>query len=112
MMTRMQLLRVYLNEGDRFDGRPAYAALVERLRAAGASGATVFKGIEGFGSSGTLRSARVFDLSTDLPIVVEAVESAEKIAALLPIVREVLSGGIVTLEEIEILQLAATRGEG
>ncbi len=107
MMTRVQLLRVYLHEGDRFEDRPAYVALIERLRAAGVTGASVFKGIEGFGGSGTVHSARVFDLSTNLPVVVEVIESTEKITAILPILHETLASGLLTLEGVEILRLPA-----
>ena len=110
MMTRMQLLRVYLNEGDRLDDRPAYAVLVERFRAAGVSGASVFKGIEGFGNRRIVHTARVFDLSTDLPVVIEVIASAEQIAAILPVVRASLAEGLLTLEAVDLLRLGSVAG--
>ena len=107
MTTRAQLMRVYLDEGDRFGDRPAYVALVERLRDAGVGGASVFKGIEGFGARRTVHAARVFDLSTNLPVVIEVIESGEKIDAILAIVREVVAEGLVTLEGLEVLRLGS-----
>ena len=111
-MTRpAQLLRVYLDEGDRFGDRPAYVALVERLREMGVGGASVFKGIEGFGARKTVHAARVFDLSTDLPVVVEVIERAEKIDSILSVVREIVAEGLVTLEGLEVLQLGSEECE-
>jgi uncharacterized protein len=101
-----KLLRVFLDEADRFEGRPAYIALVDALRAAGFTGATVFKGIEGYGSSRAVRTARVFDLSTSLPILVEVVETEEKIAAFLPTLTGIVRQGLVTLENLTLVQLS------
>lgn len=111
MTTPAQLMRVYLDEGDRFGDRPAYVALVERLREMGVGGASVFKGIEGFGARRTVHAARVFDLSTNLPVVVEVIERAEKIEAIVSVVREIVADGLLTLEGLELLRLGSEAGE-
>ncbi len=111
MTTPAQLMRVYLDEGDRFGDRPAYVALVERLREIGVGGASVFKGIEGFGARRTVHAARVFDLSTNLPVVVEVIERAEKIEAIVSVVREIVADGLLTLEGLELLRLGSEASE-
>ncbi|MBV8491640.1 MAG: DUF190 domain-containing protein [Candidatus Eremiobacteraeota bacterium] len=102
-----KLLRVFLDEGDRYEGRPAYMALVDALRDAGFAGATVFKAIEGFGSRRTVRSARVVDYSTDLPVLVEVVEEAGKIEAFLPALTAIVREGLVTVEKLSLFKLSA-----
>lgn len=98
-----KLLRIFVGESDRCGSQPLYTAIVERARHAGLGGATVFKGIEGFGGHSVVHAARVFDLSTDLPVLIEIVESEERIRAFLPQLDELVGEGLVTMESVEII---------
>ncbi|HEX6058648.1 MAG TPA: DUF190 domain-containing protein [Gemmatimonadaceae bacterium] len=97
------LMRIHIGERDRFEGRPLYQAIVELLRARHCAGATVTRGIMGFGATARLHSAGLLDLSTDLPIVVECVDTEERIEAVLPEIDRMLGGGLVTLEKVRVL---------
>jgi uncharacterized protein len=98
------LLRVYLGESDRSDGgKPLYQAIVERMRDRGLAGATVLRGIEGFGAKQHLHTTRILRLSEDLPIVIEAVDTEEKIRAVLPEMDEMVGDGLITLERVEVI---------
>jgi len=88
-----RLLRIFIGESDTYDGRPLYQAIVETLRREGLAGATVLRGIEGFGKSSRLHTAHILRLSEDLPIVIECVDTDDKIEAVLP----VLDNMIVTV---------------
>jgi len=99
-----KLLRIFIGESDRHGTQPLYTAIVEAARAAGLSGATVFKGIEGFGGHSVVHAARVFDLSSDLPVLVEIVDTEEKIRAFIPTLDDLVTEGLVTLETVEILR--------
>lgn len=99
-----KLLRIFVGESDRHGGQPLYTAIVEEARRRGLSGATVFKGIEGFGGHSVVHAARVFDLSTDLPILVEIVDSEEKIREFIPVLDDMVHEGLITLETVEIIQ--------
>jgi PII-like signaling protein len=103
------LLRIFVGEGDRAPtgAEPLYRALVTRARAAHLAGATVLKGPLGFGKHSRLHAANLLDLSTDLPVVVEIVDSEEKIQGFLPVVDELVSEGLVTLEAVRVLKYAA-----
>lgn len=98
-----QLLRVFIGESDRWGHQPLYTAIVEAARKAGLSGATVFKGIEGFGGHSVVHAARVFDLSSDLPVLIEIVDSDENVRAFLPQLDEMVKEGLVTLEAVEVI---------
>ncbi len=97
------LMRIHVGEGDRHHGRPLYQAIVEHLRARGLAGATVFRGVMGFGASATIHSHRVLRLSTDLPVVIECVDLADKIEAVLPELDSMIGGGLVTLEKANVI---------
>jgi uncharacterized protein len=99
-----KLLRVFVGESDRHGGQPLFMAIVEAARKRGLSGATVFKGIEGFGGHSVVHAARIFDLSTDLPILIEIVDEEEKIRAFIPVLDEMLKEGLITLETVEVIQ--------
>ena len=101
------LVRIYLGESDTLQGRPLYQAIVERLRERGLAGATVLRGIEGFGAKQHLHSTRILSLSEDLPILVEAVDTEEKIRAVLPELDEMLSDGLITLEKVDVISYRA-----
>lgn len=97
------LMRVHIGERDRFEGRPLYQAIVELLRERHSAGATVTRGIMGFGATARLHSAGLLDLSTDLPIVIECVETEERIDAVLPDIDRMLGGGLITLEKVRVI---------
>jgi len=103
------LLRIFIGEADREPGRdrPLYQAIVQRARDAHLAGATVLKGPLGFGKHSRVHSAKLLELSSDLPIVVEIVDAEEKINAFLPVVDELVTEGLVTLEAVRVLKYAA-----
>jgi PII-like signaling protein len=100
--TDARLLRIFIGESDTHDGRPLYQAIVELLRREGLAGATVLRGIEGFGKSSRLHAAHILRLSEDLPLVIEVVDINEKIEAILPALDEMVGDGLITLERVEV----------
>lgn len=101
-----KLLRIFVDENDRAGAQPLYTAIVEVLRKRGIAGATVFRGIEGFGSHQKIHLARVFSWVPNLPIVIEVVEDAGTIEALLPELRKMIGEGLITLEAAQYLRLS------
>jgi PII-like signaling protein len=104
-----KLVRVFIGESDRYQGKPLYQALVERIRQEGLAGATVIRGIEGFGASSHLHTSRILRLSEDLPVVVEFVDDEEHIERILPIVDGMVGDGMVTVERVQVVTYRATR---
>jgi PII-like signaling protein len=98
-----KLLRIFVGESDRWHGRPLYQAIVERVREEGLAGATVIRGIEGFGADSRLHTARILRLSEDLPVLIEIVDSAEQIERILPVLDEMVGEGMVTVERVEVI---------
>jgi PII-like signaling protein len=99
-----QLLRIFIGENDRSNGRPLYEAIVLKAREMHLAGATVFRGAMGFGHSSRLHTTKILRLSEDLPLVIEIVDSEEKIAAFLPVLERIMASGLVTLEKVQVLQ--------
>jgi hypothetical protein len=97
-----RLLRIFIGESDSNEGRPLYQAIVETLRREGLAGATVLRGIEGFGKSSRLHTSHILRLSEDLPIVIECVDTVERIEGVLPRLDEMIGDGLVTLEKVEV----------
>jgi len=97
-----RLLRIFLGESDKHEGRPLYEWLVLKAREAGLAGATVLRGVEGFGAHSRLHTAKILRLSEDLPIVVEIVDLAEKIEAFLPTVDGAVGEGLATVEQVDV----------
>jgi len=97
------LVRVFIGESDRVQGKPLYEAIVQKARELGLAGATVLRGTEGFGAHSIVHSASLLTMSTDLPIVIEIIDSAEKIQALLPHLETMVKEGMVTMEYVRIL---------
>jgi PII-like signaling protein len=98
------LLRVYTEEARRSDGRPLYEEIVLRARAAGLAGATVLRGPMGYGSGGKLHTAKIIDLSANLPLVIEIVDAEDKIRAFATQLNEIADLGLMTLERVEVLR--------
>lgn len=103
------LMRIHIGESDKWHGKPLYEAIVEMLRKDGFSGATVLRGVAGFGGSSVLHTDKLLRMSQDLPMVLEVIESNEKIEKILPRIDEMLDGGIVTLEKVRVLLHRATK---
>jgi PII-like signaling protein len=97
------ILRIYLGESDRFEHKPLYEAIVLKARESHLAGATVLRGPMGFGKSSRLHTAKILRLSLDLPMVIEIVDSEEKIRAFLPVLDGMMGAGLVTLEKIEVV---------
>jgi PII-like signaling protein len=97
------LLRIFLGESDRHGARPLYEAIVLKAREMHLAGATVLRGSMGFGRSSRLHTAKILRLSMDLPLVIEIVDTEEKIQQLLPWLDEVMKGGLVTLEKVRVI---------
>ena len=97
------LLRIFIGEADRQGHQPLYEALVLKAREAHLAGATVLRGVMGYGKSSRVHTAKILRLSLDLPVVVEIVDSAEKIDAFLPLIDGMLGGCLVTLEKVRVL---------
>jgi len=98
------LLRVFLGEDDKFEGKPLYEAIVVKARAMHLAGATVLRGAVGYGHSSRIHTTKILRLSQDLPIVVEIVDTKEKIDGFLPELDRMMSSGLVTLEKVQVLQ--------
>ncbi|HLX33591.1 MAG TPA: DUF190 domain-containing protein [Gaiellaceae bacterium] len=98
-----KLLRLFIGESDTWHGKPLYQAIVERVRAEGLAGATVLRGIEGFGADSHLHTSRILRLSEDLPVVIEIVDTPERIDHVVPILDEMVGEGMLTLERVQIV---------
>lgn len=101
--TESVLLRAFLGESDRHDGRPLYEAIVLQARERGLAGATVLRSPMGFGAASRLHTAKILRLSDDLPIIVEIVDEEAKIQAFLPVLDGMMGGGLVTLEKVHVI---------
>jgi hypothetical protein len=96
------LLRIFIGESDRHGGMPLYEWIVRTAKEKGLAGATVLRGLEGFGARSRIHTARILDLSTDLPIVVELVDTLDKIEAFLPVIDTAIVDGLATVEKVQI----------
>ena len=101
------LLRVFCGESDTWHGKPLYEAIVERVREAGMAGATVLRGIEGFGANSRIHTSRLLRLSEDLPVVIEIVDLAERIEEIMPALDEMIDEGMITLERVQVIAYRA-----
>ena len=98
------LLRIFIGESDRWEHKPLYEAIVLKARELHLAGATVLRGPMGFGKSSRLHTAKILRLSMDLPLVIEIVDSEERIQAFLPVLDKMITGGLVTLEKVKVLE--------
>jgi PII-like signaling protein len=104
LSTEATLLRIFIGDADRHGHQPLYEAIVMKARECHLAGATVLKSPMGFGQNSRMHTAKILQLSTDLPLVIEIVDEPEKIRAFLPILDEMMDGGLVTLEKVEVIQ--------
>jgi PII-like signaling protein len=98
-----ELLRIFIGESDKHGHRPLYEAIVELVRSRGMAGATVLRGVMGFGADSRMHTAKILRLSEDLPIVIEIVDKPERIAELLPLIDGMIEEGLVTLEKVRVI---------
>lgn len=101
------MARIFIGESDKWHHRPLSTALLERLRREGFAGATVFRGVAGFGAHSVIHTAHILRLSEDLPVVIEVVDTEEQMQKLSPILDEMVQEGLVTLEKVRVLKYAA-----
>ena len=97
------LMRIHIGESDKWHGRPMHEAIVEMLRKDGFSGVTVLRGVAGYGSSSVYHTDKLLRLSQDLPIILEIIETQERINSLLPRLDEMVDGGLITLEKVRVI---------
>jgi PII-like signaling protein len=97
------LMRIFIGENDKYHGKPLYEALLERFRERGLAGATVIRGVAGFGASSTMHTEKVLRLSLDLPLIIEVVETEETLNGILPDLDQMIGGGLITLERANVI---------
>jgi uncharacterized protein len=105
-----KLVRVYVGESDQWHGKALYTAIVERARREGLAGATVSRGIEGFGANSRIHTTSILRLSEDLPIKIEIVDIQERIEQFLPMLDEMVSEGLITVQDCEVVKYTHGRG--
>ena len=97
-----KLLRIFIGENDKYEGQPLYEWIVLKAREHGLAGATVIRGIEGFGAQSRLHTAKILRLSSDLPIIIEIVDTENKIEAFIPLIDDAVGEGLATVEKVEV----------
>lgn len=102
------MLRIFVGESDRYGHHPLYESIVLKAREQGLAGATVLRGVMGFGKHSILHTAKILRLSEDLPMIVEIVDSREKVENFLPLLDEMISDGLVTLERVKVIHYKAS----
>src|SRR5215472_11351333 len=103
------LLRIFIGEADKYDGKPLYEAIVLKARELHLAGATVLRGPMGYGHSSRLHTAKILRLSEDLPLVIEIVDAEDKIQAFLPLLDRMIGGGLVTMEKVKVLRYGTVK---
>ena len=101
------LLRIFIGESDRHGHRPLYESIVLQAREAGLAGATVLRGVMGFGKHSILHTAKILRLSEDMPMIIEIVDSLERIEKFLPVLDELIKDGLVTIEKVRVIHYRA-----
>jgi len=109
LVGEQQLMRIFIGESDRHGHQPLYEALVELLRKEGFAGATVLRGVCGFGANRVYHTQKLLNLSADLPIIIEVVDSQEKINAVMPRIDTMMAGGMITLEKATVIRYSHKR---
>ena len=105
------LLRIFIGESDTWEGRPLYQAIVSRVREEGIAGATVIRGIEGFGAHSRIHTTRILRLSEDLPVIVEIVDATDRIDRILPMLDSMVTEGLITMEKVHIVAYRSPEDE-
>ncbi|MCX7760312.1 MAG: DUF190 domain-containing protein [Hydrogenothermaceae bacterium] len=103
------LLRIHIGEADKFEGKPLYKKILSVLRENKIAGATVIRGIAGFGKSTVLHTASIIDISEDLPIVIEVIDREENINTVLPKIDELIKDGLITMEKVKVIKYSSSK---
>ncbi|MBI4271928.1 MAG: DUF190 domain-containing protein [Candidatus Rokubacteria bacterium] len=103
------LMRIFIGESDQWEHRPLHATLIELFRRSGLAGATVLKGVAGFGAESVVHTASLLRLSADLPLVIEVVDSQERLDKVLPQIDLMMSGRLITMEKVRVIKYEQTR---
>jgi PII-like signaling protein len=98
------LMRIFIGESDQWERRPLHVALVELFRAKGLAGATVLRGVAGFGANSILHTAGILRVSADLPLIIEVVDAQDRLDTVLPEVDRMMGGGLITMEKVHVLR--------
>lgn len=98
------LMRIFIGENDRYDRKPLYEVLVELFRREGFAGATVLRGLSGFGAHSVYHTQKLLDLSADLPLIIEVVDTQDKINSIMPSIDKMMGGGMITLEKATVIR--------
>jgi PII-like signaling protein len=106
-----KLLRIFIGESDKHHGKPLYEVIVEMARAQGLAGATVLRGVLGFGADSRMHSAKILRLSEDLPVVIEIVDKPERIESFLPLIDPLIEEGLVTMEKVQVIAYRHSQGK-
>lgn len=109
LIGEQMMMRIFIGEGDRYEHKPLYEALVELLRNEGFAGATVLRGVCGFGANGVCHTQKLLDLSANLPLVVEVVDTQEKIDTIMPKIDAMMVGGMITLEKTTVIRYSSSK---
>jgi uncharacterized protein len=107
---KAKMLRIHFGEDDKWHGKPLYEAIVTRCRELDIAGATVFRGIEGYGASSLIHKKHLFRLSSDSPIMVSVVDTEEKIKNLLPVLDEMVNEGLIAMSDVEVIRYVHQEG--
>ncbi|HLI63554.1 MAG TPA: DUF190 domain-containing protein [Terriglobales bacterium] len=107
---KAKMLRIHFGENDQWQGRPLYQVIVERCRKLDIAGATVYRGIEGYGASTIIRRSHLFRFSTDAPILVHIIDTAENIQRLLPVLDEMVQEGLIAMSDVEVIKYVHQEG--
>lgn len=107
---KAKLLRIYFGENDKYKGKPLYRAIVQKCRELDIAGATVFRGIEGYGASTLIRRAHLFSFSSDMPIMISIIDTEEKLQKLLPFLDGAVSDGLIAMSDVEVIKYVHQEG--
>ncbi len=111
LLGQAKMLRIHFGEDDQYDGKPLYRAIVEKCREMDVAGATVFRGIEGYGASTLIRRSHLLSFSSDCPVMVSITDSEEKIKALLPVLERMVDEGMIAISDVEVIKYVHEEGE-
>jgi uncharacterized protein len=101
---KAKMLRIHFGENDKWQGKPLYTAIVEKCRELDLAGATVLRGVEGYGASTLIHRSHLFSFSSDLPIMVSVIDTEEKIQKLIPLLDEMVGEGLVAISDVEVVR--------
>jgi len=108
---KAKMLRIYFGEDDQWQGRPLYQAIVERCRQLDIAGATVYRGIQGYGASTRIRRSHLFSFSSDAPILVQIIDSEENVGRLIPALDEMVAEGLIAMSDVEVIKYVHQEGK-